>query len=158
MRSQRAEWKWNEIISSNNLKLILVVVIFVMNVSRVMPMLDFDFVIGFICNTNLNVPWYLIVPWEMWLWFRISNYETQLGIDILNISVELSWSENHLIIYWYENSVSLNGLEPSSNSFLKQCWQRTVTRYGITRSQWVDSISHNVYTILNAETKPISIL
>ena len=99
-RSQRADWKWNEGISSNNLKPILVVVIFVMNVSRVMPMLDFDFVIGFICNTNLNVPWYLIVPWEMWLWFRISNFETQLGIDILNISVELSWSENHLIVYW----------------------------------------------------------
>ena len=81
----------------------------------------------------------LIGPWGIWLQSQISRLQTHFKDKYLKYFLWNCCQVNATTPHWsLVNIGSGNGLVPSG-----QCWHRSMSPYGITRSQWVQDYFFN---------------
>ena len=104
---------------------------------------QFDNAYIHLCIIKISLGFNKLTHWplgdEIWLYLKllISNLENFLwNCPQVNATSHQGW---------LVNTGSGNGLVPSGNNsshYLSQCWPRSMSSYGITRSEWVNKAMH----------------
>ena len=72
---------------------------------------------------------------------KLVNFKLISTIDILSIFCEIAvrWMPQHLTDHWSTLVQVMAWCHQATSHYLSQCWLRSLSPYGITRTQWVNN-------------------
>ena len=84
----------------------------------------------------------LTSPWEIWMKFLVLKFQIISVIDgwVISCELALSWTSLDLTDYKSALVQVMAWCRQATNHYLSQCWPRSLSPYGVTWPQWVNTL------------------